>query len=51
VTVITVTAGKPSELGFKLSKSSLVPAGTVLQVTIRKITRLRICTRPVTARR
>jgi uncharacterized cupredoxin-like copper-binding protein len=28
-TVITVTAGKPSELAFKLSKSSMVPSGTV----------------------
>src|SRR5258708_6544982 len=29
VNVITVTAGKPSELAFKLSKTSLVPAGTI----------------------
>ncbi len=29
VTVITVTAGKPSELGFKLSKFSNLPAGTI----------------------
>src|SRR5690242_10700184 len=29
VTVLTVTAGKPSELAFKLSKSSMVPAGTI----------------------
>jgi uncharacterized cupredoxin-like copper-binding protein len=29
VTTITVTAGKPSELAFKLSKTSLIPAGTV----------------------
>jgi nitrite reductase (NO-forming) len=28
VTVITVTAGKPTELGFKLSKLSNLPAGT-----------------------
>jgi uncharacterized cupredoxin-like copper-binding protein len=28
-TVITVTAGKPSELAFKLSKFSSIPAGTV----------------------
>jgi cytochrome c6 len=28
-TVVTVTAGKPSELGFKLSKSSNIAAGTV----------------------
>jgi uncharacterized cupredoxin-like copper-binding protein len=29
VTTITVTAGKPSELAFKLSKVSMVPAGTI----------------------
>ena len=29
-TTITVTAGKPSELAFKLSKVSLIPAGTVI---------------------
>jgi uncharacterized cupredoxin-like copper-binding protein len=29
-TTITVTAGKPSELGFKLSKFSAIPAGTVI---------------------
>jgi len=29
VSVITVTAGKPSELAFKLSKTSMVPAGTI----------------------
>ena len=29
VTVIAVTAGKPVELGFKLSKWSSLPAGTV----------------------
>jgi uncharacterized cupredoxin-like copper-binding protein len=29
VTVITVTPGKPSELAFKLSKSSSVPAGPI----------------------
>ncbi len=30
VTVVTVTAGKPSELAFKLSKVSSLPAGTVI---------------------
>src|SRR4051812_33074430 len=29
VTVVSVTAGKPSELAFKLSKLSALPAGTV----------------------
>jgi uncharacterized cupredoxin-like copper-binding protein len=29
-TTITVTAGKPSELAFKLSKTSSIPAGTVI---------------------
>src|SRR5262249_12307925 len=30
VTVISVTAGKPSELAFKLSKFSSLPAGTIV---------------------
>jgi uncharacterized cupredoxin-like copper-binding protein len=30
VSLITVIAGKPSELGFKLSKTSMVPVGTVV---------------------
>ena len=30
VTVVTVVAGKPGELAFKLSKTSSVPAGTVI---------------------
>ena len=29
-TTIVVTAGKPSELAFKLSKTSLIPAGTLI---------------------
>jgi hypothetical protein len=29
VTLISVTAGKPSELAFTLSKTSMVPAGTI----------------------
>ena len=29
VSVIAVTLGKPSELAFKLSKTSMVPAGTI----------------------
>ena len=48
-TTIVVTAGKPSELAFKLSKTSLIPAGVV----IFKITNsgkightFRICTTP-----
>ena len=50
VSVITVTAGKPSELAFRLSKTSLVPGGTI----IFKVTNLgvafhnfKICTIPV----
>ena len=50
VTVISVIAGKPSELAFKLSKTSMVPAGTVTF----KVTNLgaafhnfKICTIPV----
>jgi uncharacterized cupredoxin-like copper-binding protein len=30
VTVVSVTAGKPSELAFKLSKFSLIPVGTIV---------------------
>ena len=48
-TTIVVTAGKPSELAFKLSKTSLIPAGVV----IFKVTNsgkightFRICTTP-----
>ena len=50
VTVITVIAGKPSELAFKLSKTSLVPVGTI----VFKVTNLgvafhnfKLCTIPV----
>src|SRR5215471_4970741 len=38
VTVVTVTAGKPSELAFKLSKFSALPAGAVT---------FKVCTTPV----
>ncbi len=51
-TVITVTAGKPSELAFKLSKSSNIPAGPVTF----KVTNVgalshdfKICTKAVTS--
>jgi uncharacterized cupredoxin-like copper-binding protein len=50
-TVITVTAGKPVELGFKLSKFSNIPAGTVtFKVTNEGIAyhSFKICTTPVT---
>jgi uncharacterized cupredoxin-like copper-binding protein len=50
-TVITVTAGKPVELGFKLSKVSEVPAGTVtFKVTNEGIAfhSFKLCTTPVT---
>jgi uncharacterized cupredoxin-like copper-binding protein len=49
-TVVTVTAGKPSELAFKLSKVSNIPAGTVtFKVTNsgRAIHDFEICTTPV----
>jgi uncharacterized cupredoxin-like copper-binding protein len=49
-TVITVTAGKPVELGFKLSKSSNIPAGTVtFKVTNVGLAfhSFKICTVPV----
>lgn len=50
VSIITVTAGKPSELAFKLSKSSLVPVGTVtFKVTNMGVAyhNFKICTIPV----
>jgi uncharacterized cupredoxin-like copper-binding protein len=49
-TVITVTAGKPVELGFKLSKVSELPAGTVtFRVTNEGIAfhSFKLCTTPV----
>jgi nitrite reductase (NO-forming) len=49
VTIITVTAGKPSELAFKLSKSSTLPAGPVTfkVKNAGKITHdFKICTKP-----
>ena len=50
VSVITVTAGKPSELAFKLSKTSLVPVGTItFKVTNMGVAfhNFKICTIPV----
>ena len=51
VTVITVTAGKPVELGFKLSKWSMLPAGTVtFKVTNKGYAThdFKLCTVPAT---
>jgi uncharacterized cupredoxin-like copper-binding protein len=51
-TVITVTAGKPSELAFKLSKSSNVVAGTVTFKVTNSGTLshdFKICTKAVTS--
>jgi uncharacterized cupredoxin-like copper-binding protein len=51
VTTIVVTAGKPSELAFKLSKFSNIPAGTVtFKVTNEGIAfhSFKLCTTPVT---
>jgi uncharacterized cupredoxin-like copper-binding protein len=50
VSVITVTAGKPSELAFRLSKTSLVPAGTItFKVTNMGVAfhNFKVCTIPV----
>jgi len=49
-TTITVTAGKPSELAFKLSKTSMVPAGTItFKVTNQGVAfhNFRICSKAV----
>ena len=49
-TVVIVTAGKPAELGFKLSKVSALPAGTVtFKVTNEGLAfhSFKICTTPV----
>jgi uncharacterized cupredoxin-like copper-binding protein len=49
-TVVTVTAGKPVELGFKLSKFSNIPAGTVtFKVTNEGLAyhSFKLCTTPV----
>ncbi|HWB23507.1 MAG TPA: plastocyanin/azurin family copper-binding protein, partial [Gaiellaceae bacterium] len=51
-TVITVTAGKPSELGFKLSKSSNIAAGSVTFKVTNSGTLshdFKICTKAVTS--
>ena len=50
VNVITVTAGKPSELAFKLSKTSMVPTGTItFKVTNLGVAfhNFKVCTIPV----
>ena len=50
VSVISVTAGKPSELAFKLSKTSMVPAGTItFKVTNLGVAfhNFKVCTIPV----
>ena len=50
VSVIAVTAGKPSELAFKLSKTSMVPAGTItFKVTNMGVAfhNFKVCTIPV----
>ena len=50
-TTVVVTAGKPSELAFKLSKFSNIPAGTVtFKVTNEGFAyhNFKICTSPVT---
>jgi uncharacterized cupredoxin-like copper-binding protein len=52
VTVVTVTVGKPTELGFKLSKFSMLPAGTItFNVTNQGLGfhDFKICTVPVTS--
>ncbi len=48
--VITVTPGKPSELAFKLSKTSMIPTGTVtFKVTNLGVAfhNFKVCTTPV----
>jgi uncharacterized cupredoxin-like copper-binding protein len=52
VTVVTVTVGKPTELAFKLSKFSMLPAGTItFNVTNQGLGfhNFKICTSPVTS--
>jgi uncharacterized cupredoxin-like copper-binding protein len=52
VTVITVTAGKPTELGFTLSKFSALPAGTItFKVKNAGLSThdFKICTSPATS--
>jgi uncharacterized cupredoxin-like copper-binding protein len=49
-TLITVTAGKPSELAFKLSKSSMLPVGLItFKVTDMGVAfhNFRLCAKPV----
>ena len=51
-TVVTVTAGKPSELAFKLSKLSNIPAGPVtFKITNKGALAhdFKICTKAVTS--
>ena len=52
VTTVNVTAGKPSELAFKLSKFSNLPAGTIVfKVTDMGVAfhNFKLCTRSVTS--
>jgi len=52
VAVVTVTAGKPSELAFKLSKFSNLPVGTIIfNVTNQGVAfhTFKLCTVPVTS--
>jgi uncharacterized cupredoxin-like copper-binding protein len=52
ITIVTVTAGKPTELGFKLSKFSNLPAGTItFKVTNEGLGfhNFKICTTPTTS--
>ena len=49
-TIITATAGKPSELAFKLSKTSSIPAGTItFKVTNMGVAYhdFKLCAKPV----
>src|SRR5438067_4241480 len=52
IPVITVTAGQPTELGFKLSKLSNLPSGPItFKVTNKGVAthNFKICTSPVTS--
>src|SRR5205814_9766028 len=52
VAVVTVTAGEPLELAFKLSKFSLLPVGKVtFKVTNKGVLThdFKVCTKPVTS--
>src|SRR3954452_14198787 len=52
VTVITVSLGKPTELAFKLSKTSMVPAGAItFKVTNMGVAfhNFKLCAKPLTS--